>query len=480
MGSPVQVRPARILISSWTNTPVHPINHNPRSYTVNQIRKSYYIHSLGCNKNTADSEVLMSMLSERGFRRVDEPEDAERVIVNTCAFIDEAKQEAIDTIMGLSARIHEGAALIVTGCFPQLYADEIEEKIPEADIIAGSGDLVAVIDAIDSKTDQRDFPSTRVIPEHFSNTVMRTQFLSNRGYAYLKISEGCSRGCSFCLIPHIKGGLRSRSADEIILEAKHLEGLGIGELILTSQDTLSYGTDLSENRGLRFLIEHLLEETGIPFIRLLYLRPAKGLLRILDLFENNRVVPYFDIPVQHAAENVLKNMNREGNSLYYKKIIDEIRSRIPHAVLRTTLITGFPGEGKDEFEELLAFIKRIRFNHVGAFVFSPQSETRAYQLDERVKTRIAQQRREIILTHQKGISRELLHSEVGKTFDVLIEEKIENEKLYFGRSYHFTPEVDGLFVIESERTLKPGSIVRVKATSAEDYDLHGREILQGV
>ena len=203
-------------------------------------------------------------------------------------------------------------------------------------------------------------------------------------------------------------------------------------------------------------------------------------MRILDLFDNKRVVPYFDIPVQHAAEKVLKNMNREGNSLYYEKIIDEIRSRIPHAVLRTTLITGFPGEGKDEFEELLAFIKRIRFNHVGAFVFSPQSETRAYQLDERVKTRIAEQRREIILTHQKGISRELLQSEVGKTFDVLIEEKIENEKLYFGRSYHFTPEVDGLFVIESERTLKPGSIVRVKATSAEDYDLHGREILQGV
>jgi ribosomal protein S12 methylthiotransferase len=419
----------------------------------------------------------MSMLSERGYRRVDEPEDAERIIVNTCAFIDGAKQEAIDTILGLSGRILEGATLIVTGCFPQLYAAEIEQKIPEADIIAGSGDLCAVIDAIDSQTDQRDFPSTRAIPEHFSNTVMRTQFLSNRGYAYLKISEGCSRGCSFCLIPHIKGGLRSRSVDEIILEAKHLESLGIGELILTSQDTLSYGTDLSENRELRFMIEHLLEETGIPFIRLLYLRPAKSLLRILDLFKNNRVVPYFDIPIQHTAEKVLKNMNREGNSLYYEKIIDEIRSRMPHAVLRTTLITGFPGEGEDEFEELLAFIKRVRFNHVGAFVFSPQFETRAIQLDERVKTEIADQRREIILTHQKGISSERLQSEVGKTFDVLVEEKIENEKLYFGRSYHFTPEVDGLFVIESQRQLKPGSIVRVEATSAEDYDLHGREIL---
>jgi ribosomal protein S12 methylthiotransferase len=260
------------------------------------------------------------------------------------------------------------------------------------------------------------------------------------------------------------------------MEAKHLESMGIGELVLTSQDTLSYGT--GQSLGLASLIERLLDETEIPFIRLLYLRPAGALLNILDLFENSRVVPYFDIPVQHAAEKVLKNMNREGTSQYYEKLIDEIRIQIPHAVFRTTLITGFPGEGKDEFKELLSFINRVKFNHVGAFVFSPQRETGAYYLHGQVKTIIAEQRREVMLTSQRVISKKLLESEIGKTFDVLIEEKIENEKLYFGRSYHFAPEVDGLFVIESERQLKPGSIVKAKVTSAEDYDLHGREIIE--
>ena len=441
---------------------------------MDSIQKTYYIHSLGCNKNTVDSELLMSMLNERGYSRVDEPEKASHIIVNTCAFIDKAKEEAVDAILGLSERLHGEASMVVTGCMPQLYADEIRHMMPEADIIAGSGNINAVIDAIDADTVGQDFPLTRVIPERYSNKVLRKEFLSNRGYAYLKISEGCNRACSFCLIPQIKGALRSRSVEEIVLEANHLEEQGIGELVLTSQDTLSYGTDLHEKWDLRFLLEHILEETGIRIIRLLYLRPARSLLNILDLFENSRVVPYFDIPVQHASEKVLKNMTREGNSLSYEKLIGEIRNRIPHAVLRTTLITGFPGEGNREFDELISFIHRIRFNHVGAFVFSPQRETGAYKLHGRVKKGIAEERKEKLLTHQKSISRELLQSEVGKTFDVLIEEKIRNEGLYFGRSYHFAPDVDGLFVVESKRQLKPGSITSVRVTSAEEYDLHGR------
>ena len=441
---------------------------------MHSVQKTYYIHSLGCNKNTVDSEIIMSLLKARGYRRVDQPENASRIIVNTCAFIDSAKEEAIEAIMGLSQRKHEEALLVVTGCMPQIYASEIRRNIPEADIITGSGDLAAVIDSIDTNSKVGDYPSTRDIPKYYSNEVMRTEFLINRGYAYIKISEGCNRSCSFCLIPQIKGNLRSRSVDEIVREARYLEEQGAGELILTSQDTLSYGSDRDDESNLRFLVEQIVENTGVSFIRLLYLRPSKKLLSLLDLFVNGRVVPYFDIPVQHASEKVLKKMNREGNAAQYESIIAGIRKHIPHAVLRTTLITGFPGEGKREFEELLSFIKHIRFNHVGVFAFSPQRETVANSLHGRVKKGVAERRKETLLNCQRSISRELLQSEVGKTYDVLIEEKIEKERLYFGRSYHFAPDVDGLFVVESKRQLKTGSIVKVRTHSAEEYDLHGR------
>ncbi len=455
----------------------------PRAYnrgasTLSEFPKTYYIQSLGCNKNTVDSEILMTMLEERGFRRVDEPEDADRIIVNTCSFIDEAKQESIDAILNLTSHVKEGARLVVTGCFPQVYPEVIKQKISEVDVITGTGNLNTVIEAIASQTDQRDFPGTRVISDTYSNPVLRTRFLSAEGFAYLKISEGCSRGCSFCLIPYIKGSLRSRPADEILNEAKYLEKKGVNELILTSQDTLSYGIDLGDKRGLQTLIGRLIGETTIPFIRLLYLRPDSELLEMLDLFKNSRVLPYFDMPVQHAAEKVLRNMKREGNSQYYKKVIDEIRNQIPHAVFRTTVITGFPGEGVKEFVELRRFIEKVKFNHVGVFVFSMQRETGAYQLGERVKIRVAERRKDVILSQQREISHGLLGAEVGRTFDVLIEERIQGEKLYFGRSYHFAPEVDGIFVVKSEREITPGSIIRVRATSAEDYDLHGREVLQ--
>lgn len=440
---------------------------------MHSVRKAYYIHSLGCNKNTVDSEIIMSLLKARGYSRVDQPENASRIIINTCAFIDSAKEEAIEAIMALSQRKHEEAFLVVTGCMPQIYASEIRRNIPEADIIAGSGDLAAVIDSIDTDSKGGDFPSTRDIPKYYSNEVLRSEFLVNRGYAYIKISEGCNRSCSFCLIPQIKGNLRSRSVEEIVREARYLEEQGAEELILISQDTLSYGSDRNDESNLRFLLNQILENTEVSFIRLLYLRPSKKLLSLLDLFVNGRIVPYFDIPVQHASEQVLKKMNREGNAAQYESIIAGIRNHIPHAVLRTTLITGFPGEGKREFEELLSFIEHIRFNHVGVFVFSPQRETVAYNLHGKVKKGVAERRKETLLSCQRSISRELLQSEVGKTFDVLIEEKVEKERLYFGRSYHFAPDVDGLFVVESDGQLKTGSVVKVLTHSAEDYDLHG-------
>jgi ribosomal protein S12 methylthiotransferase len=436
--------------------------------------KTYFIHSLGCNKNSVDSEILMTLLSERGYVRVEQPDEASRIIVNTCAFIDEAKEEAVESILALAAFVKGNGSLVVTGCMPQLYEEEIKNNMPEVDVIAGSADMAALVDAIDAETGHRDFPATRVIPSQYENKTLRTEFLSNNGYAYVKISEGCNRTCSFCLIPHIKGGLRSRSITEILLEAKHLEKQGIGELILTSQDTLSFGLDRDARNGLRNLLEQLIEQTSIPFIRLLYLRPSDTLLKLLELFKNSRVLPYFDIPVQHASDRVLKLMSREGNATRYERLIENIRNIIPHAVFRTTLITGFPGEGKAEFEELTAFIDRIRFNHVGVFVYSPQRETQAFKLHGRVQNSVAERRKKELLSRQRIISRELLQAEIGKSFDVLVEERVDKENIYFGRSYHFAPEVDGIFVVESKKEIEPGTIVKVRAESAEDYDLHGR------
>ena len=438
------------------------------------VRKTYFIHSLGCNKNNVDSEILMTLLSERGYIRVEQPDKASRVIVNTCAFVDEAKQEAVESILALAASVKGNGSLVVTGCMPQLYAEEIKNNMPEVDVIAGSADMAALVDAIEAESGIKDFPATRSIPSVYENKTLRTEFLSSRGYAYAKISEGCNRTCSFCLIPRIKGGLRSRSVSEILLEAKHLEDQGIGELILTSQDTLSFGDDHGEKNGLRKLLEQLIDQTSIPFIRLLYLRPSEKILHLLDLFKNSRILPYFDIPVQHASDRVLKLMSREGNAAKYERLIENIRDSIPHAVFRTTLITGFPGEGKTEFEELTAFIDRIRFNHVGVFVYSPQRETRAFKLHGRTQINVGQKRKAELLAQQRIISRDLLQLEIGKSFNVLVEERVDKENIYFGRSYHFAPEVDGLFVVDSKQDLTPGSIVKVIAKSAEDYDLHGR------
>jgi ribosomal protein S12 methylthiotransferase len=436
-------------------------------------RRSYYIQSLGCNKNTVDSELIMSMLRERGYVRVDEPSEASRIIVNTCAFIDKAKQEAIDTVLALSRYRGEESALVVTGCMSQLYTNEIRKMIPEADIVTGTGNLAALIDAIDSEPGMRQAASTVDVSGHYSQRVMRTEFLHDRPYAYVKISEGCNRSCSFCLIPKIKGALRSRSVGEILLEAQHLEDSGIRELVLTSQDTLAFGRERHEREDLRLLLKELLDNTAIPFIRLLYLRPSEHVLNLLDLFDNGRLLPYFDIPVQHASERVLKLMKRTGNARTYEDLLRKIRAHIPHAVLRTTLITGFPGEGKREFEELLSFVERIKFNHVGVFVFSPQRETAAYSIRGRVRKSVAERRKDMLLLKQKGISHEILHAEIGNIHDVLIEESIQNENLYLGRSYHFAPEVDGLFVVQSRRHLEPGDIVKVRVDSSEDYDLHG-------
>jgi ribosomal protein S12 methylthiotransferase len=437
--------------------------------------KTFYLESLGCNKNTVDSEILLNLLEQRGFSRVDIPGKADHIIVNTCAFIDKAKQEAIDVIFYAAHHKKPKAQLIVTGCFPQLYSNEILDAIPEVDVVAGSANIKTVLGAIEKPSGKRDLPKSRQIPKTYTERTKRRDLLSPRGFAYIKIAEGCSRGCSFCLIPHIKGEMRSRKLQEIIEEAQNLEEIGVKEIIITSQDTLSYGYDIGLKEGLGELIHRLLQETGLKYIRLLYLRPGKELLKNLDIFQNSRVVPYFDIPIQHVSRGILKKMNREGDAASYENVVHTIRGCIEGAIIRTTVITGFPGEREVDFEELIEFISCIQFNHLGVFVFSPQKETEAAGLSDQIRSVVGESRKEKILSIQRSISRELLKREVGKYFDVLIEEKIKGSALYFGRSYHFAPEVDGLFVVKSPRNIEIGSVINAEVTGSDDYDLHGRE-----
>jgi ribosomal protein S12 methylthiotransferase len=434
--------------------------------------KSVFFLSLGCSRNTVDSEIMMTLLEGAGHTIVETPQEADVLVVNTCAFIDDAKQETIDTVLYLSEKKRPGSRLVVAGCFSQLYHKEILQKMPEVDAVVGIGNLGVIVDAVEESS-SRDYPKARLIGKRYSEYTTRSRLITTKGYAYLKVSEGCSGSCSFCLIPLIKGPMRSRKIDAVIEDAVRLVDLGTKEIVLTSQDTLAYGRDLGMKNGIRSLVENLLKKTMIEKIRILYLNPHEDLLQILDIFGNDRVLPYFDIPVQHASERVLASMHRQGRGERYRDLILRIKARVPDAVFRTGVIVGYPHEREADFRVLLDFIREVEFNHLGVFIFSSQRETEAAGLRGRVKKKVAEERRSAVLQLQRTISRKKLTQEIGKTFDVLVEEKVQGEDLYFGRSYHFAPEVDGVFVLRSEEEIVPGSIVTARVTRADDYDLHG-------
>ncbi len=440
------------------------------------MAKKFYIETLGCNKNTVDSEIIVSLLLKKGFIHSKNPEEADYIIVNTCGFIDSVKEESIDTILEfaeIKKKVKE-KRLIVTGCFSQLYHQILKKEIPEIDAVFGVGNLNSVVSVIENNSEGNKlvYNESFNIGSSYREYIPR-DYISTKGFAYIKIAEGCNRKCTFCLIPKIKGKYRSRKPESIIDEIRHLEDKNIYEINLVSQDTLSYGNDIGIKDGLSKLIEGILENTKIKYVRLLYLRPSREVMNLLPIFNEKRVVPYFDIPIQHVSAKILKSMKREGSKEEYKELINNIREKVSNPVIRTSVIVGFPGEGEKEYNELVSFIKDIKFNHLGVFIFSPQKETEAYKLPGRVKKKIAEIREKELLEVQAGISESLLKKEVGKIYNVLIEEKVRGENIYFGRSYHFAPEVDGLFVVHSAKRLKVPALVRCRVTRAETYDLHG-------
>ena len=439
--------------------------------------------SLGCPKNQLDTEVMLHEVLSAGHEITPDETQADIVIINTCAFIESAKKEAIDNILDI-AWLKKHAKLkgiIVTGCMSERYGKEILDEFPEVDAVLGVGSIHNICEAIDSvgaqiKSKKRDL-SKRYYSCEDKNTVKLggDRVLTTPEYAaYLKISEGCDNRCTYCAIPNIRGKFRSRPMEDLIKEAKDLDSLGVRELTIIAQDTTRYGIDLYGKYSLHTLIQEICKETSIPWIRLLYCYPDKITDELIaEMRDNPRVVKYIDIPLQHISDPILKHMNRRGNGELIKSVIKKLRDNIPDISIRTTFIVGFPGENEEDFERLAEFIKEARFEHCGVFTYSREEGTPAYNFDDQIDEQIKQDRMDILMKSQLEINYEQNKEMIGKTISVLCEDYDPVSETHFGRSQYDAPEIDGKVFFKSEYRIAPGSFVDVKVRKVLEYDLFG-------
>jgi ribosomal protein S12 methylthiotransferase len=430
--------------------------------------------SLGCAKNLVDGEVMLGHLSRSGVSTTADPEQADVVIVNTCGFITDAKRESIESILEVVEAKRRGRVrrLVVAGCMAQAYAEELREEIPEIDTFVGLDELEGVVAAARGELD-RHIPDQRGAVRLYDQSHPRV--LSTAGYAYLKVAEGCGNPCTFCHIPAMRGDFRSRALADLVGEARRLEERGIRELVLIAQDTTRYGEDIGLDHGLRRLIEALLAETGIPWIRFLYAYPATlddSLLRLMA--EEERFAPYLDIPLQHASRSVLKKMKRGGDATSYRRLIGRARQIVPELALRTTFIVGFPGEGESEFAELMEFVASVGFDHLGVFTYSWQEENPGASLGDPVPEEEKQRRRSELMELQQSVALDHNTRLVGQTLPALVAGPLpEMEILTEGRLRRQAPEIDGRLLI-NDGSAPPASLVDVEITEAHPYDLVGR------
>lgn len=430
------------------------------------MKKSIALISLGCAKNLVNSEQMLYLLDEAGYALSPDPEGCDAVIINTCGFIDAAKSEAIDTILQMAELKAAGklGKIIVTGCLPERYRDDIRAELPEIDAILGVGSFADIVSALDEA-----FAGNSV--EYFGDKNAPVDELprvvsTGPAWAYLKIAEGCDNFCAFCAIPYIRGRYRSRSMTNILEEACSLAEHGVKELIVIAQDITKYGTDLYGKRSLAELCSKLSEIDGIEWIRLHYTYPDQFDDELIDeIASNDKIVKYLDIPIQHINDGILRAMNRHGTSDDIRRLFKDLRQRIPGLVLRTSIIAGLPGEGEAEFEELCEFLREAKIERAGVFPFSPEEGTRAAKM-EHVDFETAQRRAELIMQLQSEIMEEFCRSQVGKTLRVLCEGYDEEQKMFFGRSYADSPDIDGLVFFDGAGC--EGNIVDVKITAITD------------
>lgn len=438
--------------------------------------------SLGCDKNLVDTEMMLGMLQEKGYTFTDDEAEADIVIVNTCCFIGDAKEESINTLLEM-ARLRESGqikALLAAGCLAQRYQEEIQKEIPEVDAVLGTmaiDDIVAAVEGVLAGNGRNYYRELNRPPVTSSRVVT-----TGGHFAYLKIAEGCNKRCTYCIIPKVRGDYRSVPMEELLAQAKQLAGDGVRELILVAQETTLYGVDLYGKKSLPELLHRLAVIDGIRWLRILYCYPEEITEELIETIATEpKVCHYLDIPIQHASDNVLKRMGRRTNGEELRNRIGNLRKRIPDICLRTTLISGFPGETQEDYEELYRFVNEMEFDRLGVFPYSQEEDTAAAILPEQIAEEVKESRRAELMELQQAIAFEKAEDMIGRVLDVMVEGKVADEDVYVTRTYRDAPGVDGYLFLNTAVALMTGDFVRVVVTGSNEYDLIGEleEVRQG-
>ena len=436
--------------------------------------KILYI-SLGCDKNLVDTEVMLGLLASRGYEMTDDENQADVIVINTCCFIHDAKEESIQNILEMAEYKKQGKikALIVTGCLAQRYRKEIIDEIPEVDEVLGTTAYDKILDAVDAALKGQH---EVILSDLDALPLPDTKRLVTTGghFAYLKIAEGCDKHCTYCIIPKIRGNFRSVPMERLLKEAQELADQGVKELILVAQETTLYGKDLYGEKSLHVLLRNLCKTPGIRWIRILYCYPEEITDELIQVMkEEPKICHYLDLPIQHANDTILGRMGRRTSKQELVDIIGKLRREIPDICLRTTLITGFPGETKEQHEELLEFVDEMEFDRLGVFTYSPEEDTPAAEMPDQIDEEVKLDRQADLMELQQEIAFDNAQDMVGREVLVMIEGKVADENAYVGRTYRDAPNVDGLIFINTDEELLSGDFARVKVTGAVDYDLIG-------
>lgn len=431
--------------------------------------------SLGCDKNLVDTEVMLGMLTGKGYSITDDENEADVVVINTCCFIGDAKEESINNILEMAELRKSGQikALIVTGCLAQRYKEEIQTEIPEVDAIIGTTAIDTIVDTLEgvlAGQNHNHIEDINLPPVYDKKRIVTT----GGHYAYLKIAEGCDKRCSYCIIPKVRGNYRSIPMESLIAEAEQLVEFGAKELILVAQETTLYGKDLYGEKSLPKLLHELCRIDGLYWIRILYCYPEEITDELIETIRTEeKVCHYLDIPIQHASDNILKRMGRRTNQQELRDMIAKLRERIPDICLRTTLITGFPGETQEDHEELMAFVDEMEFDRLGVFTYSAEEDTPAATFDDQIDEELKKDRQAEIMELQQEIAFEKAQDAVGRTVLAMIEGKLPDEHAYAARTYMDAPGVDGLVFVQTSAELMTGDFVKVRITGSYEYDLIG-------
>ncbi len=441
------------------------------------MNKKISIISLGCSKNAVDSDQMISILRDNNFILTKDEREADIVVVNTCGFIESAKEESINTIIEIGENKKYGNCeiLLVAGCLGERYKEDLMEELPEIDGILGTGNINEIVDVVNLLLEGEKTVRTGEINRDYDESIKRS-LVKDEYTSYIKIAEGCDNLCTYCIIPKLRGEYRSRKMDTIIEEAKDLVENGTKEIVLIAQDTTKYGIDLYDEYKLPELLDELNKIDDLEWVRILYLYPDTFDNSLIESIKRNeKVTNYVDIPIQHINNNVLKRMNRSTSKESITKLVNKLRNEIPDIVIRTTLIVGFPGETEEEFNELYDYVEETKFDRLGAFTYSKEEDTPAALLDGQIDEDVKLKRQEQIMKLQQEISFNLSREKIGNKYDVLIEEKIE-DGVYIGRTYMDSPEIDGIVYVHSDIDLEDGSFVKVEISDSLEYDLMGEII----